>query len=151
MTFPCTGSQMFCARPKIYVHFVPVPNILCWFKLFGIDQKLIYILCQSQTFCATPKDDFHSVNLDFVLAQKFLQRHSMQLNFWTDSKNLDPHKTFQDLQKDKTYKILKYLNCTISLIFSRVVYVLRRGFESTKKRSTNYIHTLNLCYYLSIF
>ena len=41
-------------------------------KLFGTDQKLIYILCQSLTFCATPKDDFHSVNW-------FLCRHK---NFW---------------------------------------------------------------------
>ena len=70
-------------------------------NFFGIDQKLIYMLGQSQTFCATPRSDFHSVNLVFVQAQKFLDRYmlkySMQLNFWTDSKNLDPLKTFFDL------------------------------------------------------
>ena len=44
-------------------------------QIFWANQKLIYILCQSQRFCATPKDDFHSVNLVFVLAQKFLKGH----------------------------------------------------------------------------
>ena len=33
------------------------------------------VLWQSQTFCARQKDDFHSVKLVFVPAQKFLKRH----------------------------------------------------------------------------
>ena len=37
------------------------------------DQKFIYILWQSQTFCARQKDDLHSVKLFFVRAQKFLE------------------------------------------------------------------------------
>jgi hypothetical protein len=47
--------------------------------------------------CARPKDDLHSVKLVFVVAKKFLKRHSMQSNFWTVSKHLDRHKTFWDL------------------------------------------------------
>jgi hypothetical protein len=38
------------------------------------DQKSIYILWQSQTFCARQKDDLHSVKLVFVPAQKFLKK-----------------------------------------------------------------------------
>jgi hypothetical protein len=37
------------------------------------DQKFIYILWQSQTFCARQKDDLHSAKLVFVPSQKFLE------------------------------------------------------------------------------
>ena len=50
-------------------------NFLGSSKFFGRDQKLINILFQSQTFYATPKDDFHSINSVFVLAQKILKKH----------------------------------------------------------------------------
>ena len=50
-------------------------NVLGWSKFFVPDQKFIYILWQSQTFCAGQKDDLHSVKLFFVPAQKFLRRH----------------------------------------------------------------------------
>ena len=50
-------------------------NVLCWSKFFELVQKFIYILCQSQTFCARQKDDLHSVKLVFVPAQKVLKRH----------------------------------------------------------------------------
>ena len=50
-------------------------NVLCRSKFFVSDQKFIYILCRSQTFCAIQKDDLHSVKLFFVPAQKFLKRH----------------------------------------------------------------------------
>ena len=50
-------------------------NVLCQTKFFVSDQKFVYILCQSQTFCARQKDDMHSVRLVFVLAQKGLKRH----------------------------------------------------------------------------
>ena len=50
-------------------------NVLCRSKFFVPDQKFIYILWQSQTFCARQKDDLHSVKLVFVLAQKILKRH----------------------------------------------------------------------------
>jgi hypothetical protein len=39
------------------------------------DQKFIYLLCQSQIFCARQKDDLHSVKLVFVPAKKFLNRY----------------------------------------------------------------------------
>ena len=66
-------------------------------KFFEPAQKFIYLLCQSQTFCARQKNRLHSVKLFFVLAQKFLKRHQMQSNFWAGSKNLDRPKTFWDL------------------------------------------------------
>ena len=49
-------------------------NVLGWSKFFVPDQKIIYILWQSQTFCARQKDDLHSVKLVFVSAQIFLKR-----------------------------------------------------------------------------
>ena len=50
-------------------------KVLGWSNFFVPDQKFIYILWQSQTFCARQKDDLHSVKLVFVSAQKFLKRH----------------------------------------------------------------------------
>ena len=50
-------------------------NVLSWSKFFEPAQKIIYVLCQSQTFCARQKDDLHSAKLFFVPAQKFLKRH----------------------------------------------------------------------------
>ena len=47
-------------------------NVLWWSKFFEPAQKFIYILCQSQTFCARQKDDLHSVKLFFVPAQNIL-------------------------------------------------------------------------------
>jgi hypothetical protein len=35
-----------------------------------LEQKFIYLLWQSQTFCARQKDDLHSVKLVFVPAHK---------------------------------------------------------------------------------
>ena len=49
-------------------------NVLGWSKFFVPEQKFVYILWQSQTFCAK-KDDLHSVKLVFVPAQIFLKRH----------------------------------------------------------------------------
>ena len=50
-------------------------NVLGWSKCFVPNQKFIYILWQSQTFCARQRDDLHSVKLVFVSAQNFLNRH----------------------------------------------------------------------------
>ena len=49
--------------------------VFCRSKFFVLDQKFIYILCQSQIFCARQKDDLHSVKLIFVPAQKVLKNH----------------------------------------------------------------------------
>ena len=55
--------------------FYKSQNVLGLSKFFVPDQKFIYILWQSQNFCARQKDDLHSVKLVFVPAQKFLKRH----------------------------------------------------------------------------
>ena len=50
-------------------------NVLGWSKFFVADQKFIFVLWQSQTFCARQKDDLHSVELVFekaLNAVKFL-------------------------------------------------------------------------------
>ena len=41
-----------------------------WSKFFVQDQKFIFILWQSQTFCARQKDDLHSVKLFFCAGTK---------------------------------------------------------------------------------
>jgi hypothetical protein len=48
-------------------------NVLGWSKCFVLDQKFIYILWQSQTFCARQKDDLHSVKLFFSAGTKVLE------------------------------------------------------------------------------
>ena len=50
-------------------------NVLGWSKFFVPDQKFIYMLWQSQTFCARQKDDLHSAKLVFVPEQTSLKRH----------------------------------------------------------------------------
>ena len=77
--------------------FYRFQNVLCRSKFFVPDQNFIYILWQSQTFCARQKEDLHSVKLVFVPAQKVLEMNKMQSTFWAGSKNLDRHKTFWDL------------------------------------------------------
>jgi hypothetical protein len=57
MPCPFTGPKMFWAGPNV---FVP-------------DQKFIYILWQSQTFCARRKDDLHSVKLVFCAGTKVFE------------------------------------------------------------------------------
>jgi hypothetical protein len=50
-------------------------NVLGWSKFFVPDQKFIYILRESQTFCARQKDDLHSVKFvseEALKAVKFL-------------------------------------------------------------------------------
>ena len=66
----CSSAELTYA-----LSFYMSQNVLCQSKFFVSYQKVIYILCQSQTFCASTKDDLHSVKLVFVLAQKFLKRH----------------------------------------------------------------------------
>jgi hypothetical protein len=65
------------------------------------DQKFIYILWQSQTLCARQKDDLHSVKLVFCGGTKVFEEALNEVKFLGWLKNLDWHKTFWDLQKDK--------------------------------------------------
>ena len=71
-TISCPGSMYLLTYA---LSFYMSQNVLGWSKCFVPDQKSIYILCQSQTFCARQKDDLHSVKLVFVMAQKFLKKH----------------------------------------------------------------------------
>ena len=48
-------------------------NVLRWSKFFVPGQKFIYILWQSQTFCARQKDDLHSVKLVFCAGTKVFE------------------------------------------------------------------------------
>ena len=54
---------------------------LCWSKFFVPDQKCIYILWQSQKFCARPKDDLHSVKLFFCAGTKGFEEALNAVNF----------------------------------------------------------------------
>ena len=65
----------------------------------GPDRKFMYIVCQSQTFCTTPKDDFHS-QIRFLYLKSFEEALN-PIKFLDWLKNLYQLKTFQDLQKDK--------------------------------------------------
>ena len=66
---------LFCLNLTYALSFYRSQNDLCRSKNFVSDQKIFYILCQSQTFCARQKDDLHSVKLVFVSVKKFLKRH----------------------------------------------------------------------------
>ena len=56
--------------------FYRTQNVLGWSEYFVPDQKFIYILWQSQTFCARKKDGLHSVKL-------ILGQHK---SFWRSTK-----------------------------------------------------------------
>ena len=73
--------------------FYSSQNIFGWSQFFGPDKNL-------NTFCATPKDDFHSVNLvtkvfeEALIANKFL-------DLFQKFGPVQNTKTFLYLQKDK--------------------------------------------------
>ena len=56
------------------LYFYRSQNVLCRSKFIVLDQKFIYVLCQSQPFCVGQEDDLHSVKLafmSFMPAQRF--------------------------------------------------------------------------------
>ena len=57
------AAKWFNSLDTNALSFYRSQNVLCWSKFFEQAQKFIYILCQSQTFCARQKDDLHSVKL----------------------------------------------------------------------------------------
>ena len=74
------SPEVFSGIAALQVHtnalsFYRSQNVLCRSKFVVLDQKFIYILCQSQKFCARQKNDLHSVKLVFVPAQNFLKKH----------------------------------------------------------------------------
>ena len=81
---PFVSFVWFCHRPwlnqspqehsnhlSIALSFYRSQNVLCWSKIFVPEQKIVYILWQSQKFCARQKDDLHLVKLVFVPVQIF--------------------------------------------------------------------------------
>ena len=58
-----------------------------WSKFFVPDQKSIYILWQSQTFCARQKDDLHSVKLVFEEALNAIKFFGLAQKIWTRTKH----------------------------------------------------------------
>jgi hypothetical protein len=54
------------------------------------DQKFIYILWQSQTFCARQKDDLHSVKLFFCASTKVFEVALNAVKFLGWLKKLGP-------------------------------------------------------------
>ena len=68
------GSRGEIFIETIALSFCRSQNVLGSSKFFVLEQKIICILLQSQTFCARQKDDLNSVRLVFVPAQKFLKR-----------------------------------------------------------------------------
>ena len=59
--------------PSNALSFYRSQNVLHQSKFFVSDHKLIYILCQSQTFFARQNDDLHSVKLFFCVGTKVLE------------------------------------------------------------------------------
>jgi len=70
----CVALSRGGTKLSYALSFYRSQNVLGWSKFFAPVQKFIYILWQSQTFCARQKHDLHSVKLVFVTAQKFLKR-----------------------------------------------------------------------------
>ena len=63
--FKVIGEYILLLMP---LSFYRSQNVLYCSKFFVPDQKCIYILWQSQTFCARQKDDLHSVKLTYALS-----------------------------------------------------------------------------------
>ena len=75
LIIPLSTTQAGDYSILIALSFCRYQNVLGWSKFFVPDQKFIFILWQSQTFCARQKDDLRSVKLFFVSSQKLLKRH----------------------------------------------------------------------------
>ena len=66
--------HLFCFGKAVNTNalsFYRSQNVLGWSKFCVAHQKFIYILRQSQTFCARQKDDLHSVKLVFCGHKSF--------------------------------------------------------------------------------
>ena len=66
--------QIFCARPKIYLHIVAVTNILCHTQKNDLHSCLVLLRFQKcfelvQIFCASPKMYSHIVAITKILCQ----------------------------------------------------------------------------------
>ena len=72
-------------------------NVLGWSRFFVPEQRIIYILWQSQTFCARKKGDLHFSKIGFCAGTKVFEEALNAFKFLAGSKNLDRQKTFWDL------------------------------------------------------
>ena len=61
-------------------------NILGWSKFFVSDQNIIYILCLSQTFCASPKDWVQNRHKSVWRGPKCSQIFGLAQKIWTGTK-----------------------------------------------------------------
>ena len=82
MPCPFTGPKMFCAGP----------HILCRTKI-----KCIYILCQSQKFCARQKDDFAFSKIVFCASTKVFAEALNAVKFLGWLKTFGPAQNIWDL------------------------------------------------------
>ena len=84
-------------------------------KFFIPDKILVHILCQFQTFCAKPKDDFHSVNSVFVPARKFWSStkcnsiSGLAQNIWSGTKHFGTCRRTSALSFYRSQNILGWL------------------------------------------
>ena len=67
-SFPVLTQQLTFA-----LSFFRSQNVLGWSKFFVPDQKSVYILWRSQTFCARQKDDLYSVKFVFCARTKVFE------------------------------------------------------------------------------
>ena len=82
-----TKKNLHESKPNA-LSFYRSPNVLCWSKFFEPAQKFIYILCQSQTFCARQKKWFAFSKIGFCAGTKVFEEALNAVKF------LDRHKTF---------------------------------------------------------
>ena len=83
-------------------------------RVVASDQKYIYILYQSQTFFARPKDDLNSVKLVFVLAQKFLEEALNAIKFLKWLKTFGPAQNILGPVKGQSISIpFKIARCSL--------------------------------------
>ena len=90
-----------------------VPKCFGLVQFFCARPKFIFILWQSQTFCARQKDDLHSVKLVFVphksfwRGTKYSQIFGLVQKFWTGTKRFGTLKrTRHEWIKNITYQTL---------------------------------------------
>ena len=115
MPCPFTGPKMFWAGPNFLRQTKNLFTYCGCHKHFAPDQKCIYILWQSQTFCARLKDDLHSVKLFFCAGTKIFEE-AVKFLVWL--KNFRPAQNFLGPVKGQGisyFFILNFKDETISV------------------------------------
>ena len=98
VTFPSSFLLLvFISGLSNALAFYRSQKILDWSKLapnFLYQLKLIYVLCKSQTFCARPKYEFHSVNSVYCAGTKSFGAALNAINFLVWPKKFGPAQNF---------------------------------------------------------